>query len=713
MRTPTSTLIVIAALVLSAVTPRPHAQTSTSPPAEEPVWWYGLAGAVNLNFYAGTTQQLTPQYATIAPFHKGFGIGPYVAPVVEYRPDDYWGLSLQLGYDDRRGKFDPVLCPCDSLSDLSARPAYLTLEPSLRWSPFGGGRTGGLHIFAGPRVGLLMSPFHNEQRFAYTVGNRPTVAGDFSAMRRVVYSGQIGAGYDFDISGLLGGDDHGLNRLHLSPFVSYQPHFGQDPRRTDHAVERWAHSTVRVGAVLKFGRRTPLPEAPDVRFSVRAPATVIRTRRIHEVFPLRNYVYFDGNAVEFSGRYARLSLEEARAFREEGLSAQYPAAPTGRSARQLAVYRHIPNIIGDRLRRSPRASITLVGLNPRAVDAPRLGAARAEEIKGYLTRTFGIEGARITVEERLEPPPPLGRTEEELAMLRAESQRVEILTSSPELLLQVGEGERFMLKPVEVDGESPGGDSVVFLITPETSALRRALALPPQVARVARQLGGIVDKRDGRDEAPRARDHAAFSWTLTITDVTNLENGDSGTVRRYGPFTGPRAALPAPPLLGERPDARFAAVMNGQTYVTDGAKSRPYGAALSRTATFSLSQRNKGVHETLRYGILFDIDQARAVSSYDRFLATEVAPRLTDSATVFIRGRTDVIAPTDYNLTLSKGRAEGVLKILEDTARRAGHRGVRFDPSWSGEDPKQAPFGNVFPEERNYNRTVIIDIVPK
>jgi outer membrane protein OmpA-like peptidoglycan-associated protein len=72
-----------------------------------------------------------------------------------------------------------------------------------------------------------------------------------------------------------------------------------------------------------------------------------------------------------------------------------------------------------------------------------------------------------------------------------------------------------------------------------------------------------------------------------------------------------------------------------------------------------------------------------------------------------------VVAPTDYNLTLSKGRAEGVLKILEETARNAGRRGVRFDPSWSGEDPKQAPFGNAFPEERNYNRTVIIDIVPQ
>jgi len=692
MKTAGSPFKVLGAVILSLVVmATSHAEAPYR--AEEPVWWFGFAGAANLNFYDGTTQRLSNLVISPAPFHKGFGLGPYSAPTLEYRPDEYWGGMVQLGYDDRRGHFDEILCPCGETATLSAKPAYLSLEPSVRWSPFGSGRTGGFHVFAGPRLGYLWGPLHKEKQFEYREEGSPSIRSDFSAMRKVVYSAQLGVGHDIDITNLFRSESR--TRVHLAPFASYQPYFGQDPRDTDRDVERWALSTIRLGAVFKFGRRKPVMETPDLRFSVRAPATVVKTRKIHEVFPLRNYVYFGGDSVSFSGRYVRLDAARAAVFREEGLQEEFPAAPTGRSTRQLAVYRHLLNIVGDRLRKHPRATVTFVGLSPQGGEGPRLGIARAEDAKRYLVRAFALDESRILVEERTEPPLPRGRTPEELDMLRAENQRVEILTTSPELLLQVGEGDRFMLKPVEIDGESPGSDSVVFTLTPESSALRRALT---------RTIGGLRTGTSHDDFSPR------FNWTLTVTEVTGA---DSGTVRRFGPFTRARETVPASPLLGDRAFVRFTVVMTGQESVLENGKTRMVGPPLTRHASFVLSQRHKGIHETLRYGILFDIDQARAVSSYDRFLATEVASRITDSATVFIRGRTDVVAPTDYNLKLSKGRAEGVWKLLEDEARRTGRRGVLFEPSWSGEDQRQAPFGNITPEERNYNRTVIIDIVPK
>jgi outer membrane protein OmpA-like peptidoglycan-associated protein len=669
--------IVLAVAVLLGYTHPAQAQQTqqASNAAEEPVWWFGLAGAANLNFYAGTTQQLTPQYSTIVPFHKGFGTGPYLAPVVEYRRNPVWGGILQLGYDDRRGRFDEVLCPCDAIADLSAKPAYLSLEPSLRLSPF----AGDFHLFAGPRLAFLWAPLHAEKAFEYTVEGSPTVRGDFSAVRRFVYSGQIGAGYDLSWTDWFPNNrnKNGTTRIQLSPFVSYQPHFGQDPRDTDHDVERWALSTVRIGAVLKFGRRKPAGVPADVRFSVQAPATVVAVRRIHEVFPLRNYVYFDGDDLAFSNRYTRLTAQQAALFREEQLQDSFPAAPTGRNLRQMAVYHHILNIVGDRLRRHPGSSITLVGLSPR--QGPRLGRARAEDVRHYLMRTYGITGARITVDEREEPAPPLGRSPEELAMLRAENQRVEILSTSREMLLQVGEDDRFMLKPVEIEGEAAGTDSVIFHTVP-ASRMRTAT-------------------QRSSSEASSPVPPPSFIWTLTIAD-------DTGGVRRFGPFTRSREALPASTLLGTRSRGTFNAVMTGS-------HNRNGEGPVTRQASFVLSQRHKGIHETLRYGILFDIDQARAVSSYDRFLATEVAPRITDTSTVFIRGRTDVITDEAYNLKLSRGRAEGVWRSLEAATEVSGRRGVRFLTSWSGEDPAQAPYGNELPEERNYNRTVIIDVVPE
>jgi hypothetical protein len=36
----------------------------------------------------------------------------------------------------------------------------------------------------------------------------------------------------------------------LSPFVSFQPYFGQNPRST----ETWNNTTVRAGVALKFGQ---------------------------------------------------------------------------------------------------------------------------------------------------------------------------------------------------------------------------------------------------------------------------------------------------------------------------------------------------------------------------------------------------------------------------------------------------------------------------
>jgi hypothetical protein len=50
---------------------------------------------------------------------------------------------------------------------------------------------------------------------------------------------------------------------------------------------------------------------------------------------------------------------------------------------------------------------------------------------------------------------------------------------------------------------------------------------------------------------------------------------------------------------------------------------------------------------------------------------------------------------------------------LEDGLKKAGKDDVKFEVNGFGEVQKEAPFDNKYPEERFYNRTVIIDIVPK
>ncbi len=635
-------------LMLLGFSTLPRAAAIDSVP--EPVWWFGVAGAANLNFYGGTLQQLNSNLTTPVPFHKGFGVGLYLAPTVEYRPDSVWGGILQVGVDDRRGDFRNVTCPCGDTATLSAKPAYLSIEPSLRVAPF----VGDFHVFAGPRVGFLWSPGRGEKTFHYTQGGVPTNA-DFSSMRRVVFSGQIGMGYDFTWA-----PENSRARIQLSPFISYQPPYGEAPRYTDH----WGLETVRLGAALKFGLVPAQPEnpkvlppprhLPDVGLTVQAPSTVISRRKIQETFPLRNYVFFEEGSSQFSDRYFTLTPAQAADFREEQLQDALPAEPTGRSRRQMTVYHNILNIIGDRLRRNPGATIVLRG---NASQGPLLGKARAETVKHYLTEVFGIAGERIGTEGGGDLPYGHVSDSADLPLLRAEHQRVEILSHSPELLVQIGEGDHFMLKPVQLEGDAEGTDSVVF-------------------------------------HAPGAERLA--SWHLEITD-------GRGVTRDFGPYTGNREALPAPMLLGENAWGAYTAGLVGRT---------ADGDSLRRQAPFRLSRKNKGIYLTTRFAILFDFDQAAAVSSYEKFLTDVVTAQVPDSGVVFIRGRTDVVGETDHNFKLSQGRAEGVRHDLDAAVSASGRRDVGYQSSWTGEDPTLAPFGNASPEERSYNRTVIIDILP-
>ena len=210
-----------------------------------PSWYFGVAGGANFNFYDGTTQQLNSGLTGPAIFHKGNGAGLYVAPLIEFhRPDTRLGFMIQAGFDSREGKFKQVLTPCNCPADLNTDLSYITVEPSLRFAPF----RSDFYLFAGPRFA-----FNRAKSFTYKQGINPAiptqvagpeVKGDFDNMNEHLISMQIGAGYDIQLS-----SQKKKTQLVLSPFVSFQPYFGQDPR----TVESWNITTVRAGIALKLG----------------------------------------------------------------------------------------------------------------------------------------------------------------------------------------------------------------------------------------------------------------------------------------------------------------------------------------------------------------------------------------------------------------------------------------------------------------------------
>ncbi|MGZ5134083.1 MAG: OmpA family protein, partial [Flavitalea sp.] len=114
----------------------------------QPVWWFGASGAANFNFFRGTTQELNNSLTVPTAFHKGSGVKPYISLLTEYRPNNVWGGMLNLAFDNRGGKFNGVMAPCDCPATLSTNIKYLSIEPSLRMAPF----ASSFYLFAGPTL---------------------------------------------------------------------------------------------------------------------------------------------------------------------------------------------------------------------------------------------------------------------------------------------------------------------------------------------------------------------------------------------------------------------------------------------------------------------------------------------------------------------------------------------------------------------------------
>ncbi|MDB5119933.1 MAG: outer membrane protein OmpA [Sphingobacteriales bacterium] len=611
----------------------------------QPTWWFGVSGAANFNSYTGTTQRLNNSLIVPAAFHKGNGVRPFGSILMEYRPSKILGFSLNVGYDGRGGKMDSVVAACNCPATLKTNISYVTVEPSLRLNV----ASSNFYLFAGPRIG-----FNLKKDFAYTQLKQPNTDGELSAMRKTVISGQIGAGYDIPMSAATSS-----TKVVLSPFVSFHPYFGQDPR----TIESLSLTTVRAGVALKFGKagkastvvNDVVVPAGDVVFSVRAPKTVPVTRQVSETLPLRNSVFFDEGSSTIPTRYITLTSAQASEFKEEQLQNEQSVNMAGRSGRQLNVYHNVLNILGDRMRANPGASLALSGASGKGA---KDGKVCAESVKQYMVTAFGIDASRITTQGRVKPLIPSeqpGGTKE-LVLLRQGDRRVDIQSASPELLMEVG-GD--MMKPIVI----------------------KATQVDPLDSHIIMNVVGAKK--------------LFKSWSVDMKD-------DKGIVQHYGPYTNEKATLPGNSVLGTSPEGDYQIVMTGLT---------KEGLTVTKKSTVHLMRPTDVSEKGYRYSILFDFDKSKSIASYEKFLVDVVSPLISDGSTVIIHGHTDIIGNEDYNQTLSQNRAQQAQKVLENALTAAGKTNVKFESFGFGEDITHSPFDNSLPEERFYNRTVIIDIV--
>ena len=650
-------VVIIALSWLSAQTPI-QAQEAQAVKYAKPSWYFGVAGGANFNFYRGSTNQLNAAFTPPATFHDGDGVGLFIAPLLEYRPaDSRWGVMLQAGYDSRKGSFDQVLTDCDCPADLSTDLSYITVEPSVRFAPF----KSNFYLYGGPRLA-----FNLDKSFEYQLGINPAfpdqeaspaVPGDFSEIEKTILSIQIGAGYDIPLS-----SDSNKTQFVLSPFVSFQPYFGQNPRST----ETWNNTTIRAGVALKFGQGQNIQEATDmvkdreVDFTVNSPSNVQGEKRMTEVFPLRNYVFFNEGSTEIPNRYVSLTKDQVKDFKEDQLETFAPKNLSDRSKRQMTVYYNVLNILGDRMQKNPSATITLVGSSNNGNTD---GLAMAESVKTYLVNVFVINATRITTKGQDKPNIPSeqpGGTLE-LVLLREGDRRVSIESNSSDLLMEFQSGPDAPLKPVQIVAlqEAPVDSYVTF-------------------------------NNKGAGEA-------LSSWSLQIAD-------EQGKVQSFGPYTEEEVKIPGKSILGNRPEGDFKVKMIGQT------KS---GKIIEKEIPVHVTLWTPAkMEDGMRYSIIYEFNTSKAITMYEKYLTEVVTPKIPVGATVLIKGHTDIIGEEAYNQGLSLARANDAKNIIANALAKTGRNDVKFEVSGFGENENNSPFENKTPEERFYNRTVIIDIIP-
>lgn len=508
-----------------------------------------------------------------------------------------------------------------------------------------------LHFLLGPSLNLLVS-----NNLAYTsTTSGVAVSPAIDTASNTTFGVWGGVGYDIALSQNV----EKKSAWYLTPFVS--AHWM--PSQVDNTLRDWSSVTVRGGLQLKYGfgksekeEVVETPTAPGgVDLVVRTPpGGLSEQRRLEEFLPLLNYMFFPSGETALPAKYEKLTPAQGQRFDERTmLDRETPttgaAAAASRSQRQLEVYYNMANIIGARMRDNPSSKITLVGAAPNTADAQKM----ADDAKNYLVNTFGIDPARIATKGQTRPPHASGTRntpKEDKDLIGEENLRVEVLTDDPELL-----------KPVKINAreEEPLENDVLFDLN-LTSAT------------------------------------SVSSWDLTVT-------GDDGFSQTYGPFYGKAARVNATPMLGDRDEGTFTATVNATTHD---------GGTLTEQEEFELIRKRQPLATGTRYSILFEYDDSKSVKTYESFLRTEVAPRIPNNSTVFIHGHTDVTGKDDYNAELSAKRAVEAQKILADELKKLG-REVTFDAYGFGETRFRAPFGNESSEERYYNRTVMIEIIPE
>ncbi len=362
--------------------------------------------------------------------------------------------------------------------------------------------------------------------------------------------------------------------------------------------------------------------------------------------PLLNYIFFDDNSSEIPNRYKLINGKEAGKFNLDSLY----QVPT------MEIYYNILNIIGERMKKYPKANITLIGCNSdfgAEKGNIALSQQRANNVKDYLVNIWQIEEKRIGMKAQNLPDKASTPINEKDKI--EENRRVEIISN-----------DFTITEPVFIENIQRTSNPPIarFYNTFKTEAGVEEWEI------VAYQNSEATDtfKVNGINDPPDK-----YDWKI---DENQL----------YVP--------------------KFMLPVNFQLLLTDkkGQISKSNEKQFDAEIITISEKRKQKIEdfEIEKYSlILFDFDKSNIENS-NREIVKIINQKIKPKSVIEIKGYTDRTGDPAHNLKLSEERANSTKAAIG-----------REDAKANGIGMQQLLYDNNFPEGRFYCRTVEVIVKTK
>ena len=392
----------------------------------------GVDLGLNYNFAALGYQTFDPVGTHFLTFtaNDGTGIGAYLGLRAEYISSSWWGLGLQIGYDNRGS-----LVTDESLAnkpEFDIYNSYLNIAPYIKFNEL---LFKNSSVYVGPVIGLKMAGEYDYD--SKLPGTTQLMAVEATELKSLTLGAQLGFNYDIRVAPI------GASQVFvLSPFIEGSWLMGQKSPTFDATQDgfddTWSTITARIGVTgaIDFIPNISNASTGGQYATVLPPYEgVVIQRVVEESFPIIPYVFFDDAKQNIPSRYNLLTKSNAGSFdKADALDLTNNDELKGKSAtnKKLAVYHNILNLYAQEMKDDSGLTVELIGSAPKSND----GAILANNVRDYLVNIHGIDASRITTKGQEMPRIPSGSSAtpvNDRPLADAENRRVEFVFNKPEI----------------------------------------------------------------------------------------------------------------------------------------------------------------------------------------------------------------------------------------------------------------------------------------